>query len=72
MTKKERIQHQEKIKEMLFDMRAKGKRYEEIAVEAGVSIDTIRRMLYAKNYIIGQLTIRKLNNFFQRLGANGV
>lgn len=67
MTKKERIQHQKRIKEIILSMRAEGKKYEEIAVGAGISIDTLRRMMYAKDYLAGEITIRKIYNFLQRV-----
>lgn len=69
MTKQERMEYKEKLKELLFDVRALGgKRYEEIAVESGVSIDTIRRLLYAKGRLPGQITIKKLMAWLERNG----
>ncbi|GAB5047576.1 hypothetical protein [Thermodesulfovibrio sp. TK110] len=66
MTKQERLAKKETIKEMILNLRAQGKRYEEIAVESGVSIDTLRRILYCKKNIPGQITIRKIINYLSK------
>ena len=47
--------------------RAKGKRYEEIALEIGISIDTMRKFMYNPRRKLSDLTIQKIKNWMQKI-----
>lgn len=64
MTKQERLRFKELITESLKQARANNIRYEQIAVEAGVSLDTLRRIMYDSKNVPSEITIRKILNWF--------
>jgi hypothetical protein len=45
--------------------RAKGKRYEEIALAIGISIDTLRKFMYNPKRNVSDLTLRKIKHWIQ-------
>ena len=46
--------------------RAKGRRYEEIALEIGISIDTMRKFMYNSKRNVSELTLRKIKNWLDK------
>jgi transposase len=47
--------------------RAKGKRYEEIALEIGISIDTMRKFMYNSKKKVSDLTLQKIKNWMHKI-----
>jgi hypothetical protein len=51
--------------------RAKGRRYEEIAFEIGISIDTMRKFMYNPKRNVSELTLRKIKNWINKTKKEG-
>lgn len=66
MTKQERLEFKRLITEYLKQARARDIRYERIALEAGVSLDTLRRIMYDPANVPSEITIRKILNWFSK------
>jgi transposase len=47
--------------------RAKGKRYEEIALAIGISIDTMRKFMYNPQRNVSDLTLQKIKNWMHKI-----
>jgi len=52
--------------EMVKEERARGRRYEEIALEIGISIDTMRKFMYNSKRNVSELTLRKIKNWIDK------
>jgi DNA-directed RNA polymerase specialized sigma24 family protein len=48
------------------EARVKGKRYEEIAVEIGISLDTMRKFMYNPKRNVSELTLKKIKNWINK------
>jgi hypothetical protein len=52
--------------EIVKEERARGRRYEEIALEIGISIDTMRKFMYNSKRNVSELTLRKIKNWMDK------
>ncbi|WP_028841964.1 hypothetical protein [Thermodesulfovibrio yellowstonii] len=68
MTKRERLKEKEKIAEIIKQLRAQGVKYEQMALELGLSVDTLRRFLYCQKIIPAEITIRRFKNWLRNKG----
>jgi hypothetical protein len=70
MTKHLKEQQREKLRrelaEVMKDLRARGVRYEQMALEIGLSLDSIRRFIYDSKRTPAEITIRKIQNWLKR------
>lgn len=53
------------------EVRAKGKRYEEIALEIGISLDTMRKFMHNPKRKVSELTLRKIKNWIDKVKKGG-
>jgi hypothetical protein len=51
---------------LVKEERAKGKRYEEMALEIGISLDTMRKFMYNPKRNVSELTLRKIKNWIDK------
>lgn len=70
MTKVERLKLKRKITEKLKEARTENIRYEQIAVETGISLDTLRRIMYDSKNIPSEITIKKILKWFEKYKKN--
>jgi len=70
MTKHLKEQQREKLRreltEVMKDLRARGVRYEQMALEIGLSLDSIRRFIYDSKRTPAEITIRKIQNWLKK------
>jgi len=70
MTKHLKEQQREKLRrelaEVMKDLRARGVRYEQMALEIGLSIDSIRRFIYDSKRTPAEITIKKIQNWLKK------
>jgi len=65
LTFTEREQLRKELAEVIKNLRASGVRYEQMALEIGLSIDSIRRFIYDTKRIPADITIRKIKNWLK-------
>jgi len=56
-----------KFLKMVKDLRAKGKKYEQMALEIGISIDTMRKFMYNSQVKISEITLQKIKNWMGKI-----
>jgi hypothetical protein len=61
-----------KFLKMVKDLRAKGKKYEQMALEIGISIDTMRKFMYNSQVKISEITLQKIKNWMEKIKKEGV
>jgi len=66
LTEKERERLRKELVSLIKDLRASGIKYEQMALEIGLSIDSIRRFIYDTKRIPAEITIRKIQKWMQR------
>ena len=66
LTEEQREQLRKELAEVMRDLRASGVRYEQMALEIGLSIDSIRRFIYDSKRTPAEITIRKIKNWLKR------
>lgn len=70
MTKVERLKLKREIKEKLKEARTENIRYEQVAVETGISLDTLRRIMYDSKNIPSEITIKKILKWLEKYKKN--
>ncbi len=68
----EKLSEREEIKKRILELRASGIRYEQMALEIGLSLDTIRRFLYTKNRVPAEITMLKIKNWLKQRETSDV
>ena len=66
LTEEEREKLRKELTDVIRDLRANGVKYEKMALEIGLSIDSVRRFIYDSKRIPADITIRKIQNWLQR------
>jgi len=66
LTEKQREQLRKELADVIRDLRASGVRYEQMALEIGLSLDSIRRFIYDSKRTPAEITIRKIQNWLKR------
>lgn len=66
MTKHDRLEMKKFITQKLKEARAKNIRYEQMASEMGISLDTLRRIMYSADNVPSEITIRKILNWLNK------
>lgn|GEM_PF-6483150 len=61
-----------KFLKMVKDLRAKGEKYEQMALEIGISIDTMRKFMYNSQVKISEITLQKIKNWMEKIKKEGV
>jgi len=65
LTEKQREQLRKELADVIRNLRASGVRYEQMALEIGLSIDSIRRFIYDSKRTPAEITIRKIQNWLK-------
>lgn len=66
VTEKERENLRKQLVEAMKELRAKGIKYEQMALEIGLSLDSVRRFLYDSKRTPAEITIRKIQNWLKK------
>lgn len=66
MTKIERLKFKKELSEKLKEIRTENIRYEQVAVETGISLDTLRRIMYDSKNIPSEITIKKILKWLEK------
>lgn len=70
MTKIERLKFKKELSEKLKEIRTENIRYEQVAVETGISLDTLRRIMYDSKNIPSEITIKKILKWLEKYKKN--
>jgi hypothetical protein len=66
LTENQREQLRRELTEVMKELRASGVRYEQMALEIGLSLDSIRRFIYDSKRTPAEITIRKIQNWLKK------